>query len=340
MDCIKPTDRSTQAVLAALAEAAATGRTLYLPGGDTYEIDQPLEVVATAATPRATSIVGDGPGRTVLRSHVAGSLIRLRSSVPGSHQGWHSAIGGLEITGDGTDPQQSGIDIRDMWLGSVRDCYVHDLKGDGIALRAECVDIAVPKLCTIERCTIWRCGGAGVRLGRVGEIVAMPARCTVDACDIQLCEDAGIFAESDALRVSRSIIASCGSATGHGGLWLSGVPGYVAFAALIDGVSFERNWPTHLTIDRYSSVRVVASAFARLTSAERSIIELGSAYLANVEIAQCMLRSAVPGVPVCTAIVGGAGLKSIRLRDVTWNLSAGHTRYSFAPTTKLAIEEL
>jgi hypothetical protein len=338
MDCIKPADRSSSAVVAALAEAHESGRTLYLPGGDTYEIDQPLEVVTTTTQPRAVSIVGDGPGRTVLRSHVAGSLLRLRTATPASQQAWYSSIAGLEITGDGSE-DQSGVELRDQWLGAIRDCHIHDIKQDGIAVWAEAANTGIPRLTRIERCAIWRCGRHGVRLGRASEIYALPYQVAVDGCDVEWCGDCGIYAEADAPRISRSIVAYCGSPTGHGGVFITGVPGYTSGAAIVESVGFERNWPYHLGAQRAFGVRVSESAFIRATDGERSCIEAGDEYVATLSVERCMFRSQVAVAPV-VAVRGGVKLASVRLRDCAWNLKATDARYAFDPKTRAAIEEL
>ncbi len=331
------TDESVQKALDAAAECGAE---LFLPAG-TYVFDAKVEFLFSESgfDGRALTVRGAGPGRTVIDNQSAGEpSFSFRTGNPASDFAWFLTVEGLELTSS-TGTGSSGIEGRDIWIGRIADCRVSDHAGDGILLLAELNDFATPKTWTIERSLISQNGGYGIRLNSVSN--ELPYNVTMDQLDVELNAEGGIYAASEQMKLTNSILAYNGNGpNSNGGIHVTGITGFTPYGNLIEGCAFEGNRPYSVYADRAANLTLVRNEFSRVLQfgvpqPDDHFIRLdGPQGVDNAIIEHNQFGSGLQGP--FTAIVGGPGLRNADLDNNIFNLNfgTGDTRFVFAQGTQ------
>lgn len=331
-------DNNAGNVQTALKAAAGCGAELFLPAGQ-YVFDATVQWRFTDRNfdARSLTVRGEGPGHTVIQNRTNGSpsfLFATQSPIP--HFAWFLHVEGLELTSpDSTG--SSGIVIEDVWNGRITNCLVSDHALDGILMSADVNDFGLPKTWTIDNSLIIRNGRYGINLAAPGN-ATVAANVTLDHLDIELNAMGGIYAAAELSQVTHSIIANNGTGPGsHGGIYVTGIPGYWVYENMVADCGFEANVPFDIYADRLSNLTIARNDHSRVPqtggSSQDQFIRLNGANGAfNVIVEHNQFSSGLPSP--FTAILGGPGLKSIDLDNNIFNLAAGNVQFSFANTTK------
>lgn len=328
----------------ALDAAADCGAELFLPPG-TYVIESTVEHLFTGLVfnSPALTIRGSGPGNTIIDNQSAGqSAFHFGTVNSAVHTGFFLTIQDLEITSS-TGTGSHGIQIEDVWLGRISNCFIHHLAGDGIFMTADQLDVGLPKTWRIERAAIFKNAGYGIRFESLNKISAA-YNMVVDQVDVEMNTLGGIYAEAELSKITNSIFAYNGTSLfAHGGIHISGVTGYAMTEDLIEGCGFEANYPYDIYADRFLNLKITGCDLSRIEwmggAKPDNFIRLDGPYVGiNAVIEDNHFISVQPLYPF-TAVLGGTELQNVTLDNNRFNILGTDKRYDFDPATKVTYRQ-
>lgn len=202
---------NSDSVQKALDAATACGAELFLCAG-TYEFDDPVKHSYPGPGFRAPALTirGAGPGNTIIDNRSAAMpAFHFDTVSPATDTGLFLNIEGIEITST-TGSGSHGIQVEDVWLGRISNCFIHDQSGDGILMRADNLDLGLPKTWRIERTLLFENGGYGIHFESPNDISAA-CNIVMDQLDVELNRAGGVYAAAELTKITNSIFAYNGT---------------------------------------------------------------------------------------------------------------------------------